>query len=120
MDSGMFLPVQLAAAKALTLEKDWHDSINKIYKARREKVFELLDLLECTYSKEQAGMFVWAAIPTGYKDGYELSDKVLYGSNVFITPGGIFGSAGDKYVRVSLCCKEENIEAAIKRIKGLP
>ncbi|NOT90619.1 pyridoxal phosphate-dependent aminotransferase [Ferruginibacter sp.] len=117
MDSGMFLPLQLAAAKALTLEKDWHDSINTIYKARREKVFELLDLLECRYSKDQAGMFVWAAIPSNYKDGYELSDKVLYGSNVFITPGGIFGSAGDKYVRVSLCCKEENIDEAIKRIK---
>jgi LL-diaminopimelate aminotransferase len=119
MDSGMFLPLQLAAAKALTLEKDWHDSINIIYKARREKVFELLDLLQCTYSKNQAGMFVWAAIPANYKDGYELSDKVLYGSNVFITPGGIFGSAGSKYVRVSLCCKEENIDAAIDRIKEL-
>ncbi|MGG9964426.1 pyridoxal phosphate-dependent aminotransferase [Ferruginibacter sp. SUN106] len=118
MDSGMFLPLQLAAAKALTLEKDWHDSINAIYKVRREKVFELLDLLECTYSKDQAGMFVWAAIPANYKDGYALSDKVLYESNVFITPGGIFGNAGDKYVRVSLCCKEENIEAAIKRIKN--
>jgi len=120
MDSGMFLPLQLAATKALTLEKDWHDSINEIYTARREKVFELLDLLECTYSKSQAGMFVWAAIPETYKDGYALSDKVLYDSNVFITPGGIFGSAGDKYVRVSLCCREENIDAAIKRIKGLP
>ncbi len=119
MDSGMFLPLQLAAAKALTLEKDWHDSINKIYKARREKVFELLDLLQCSYSKNQAGMFVWAAIPSNYKDGYELSDKVLYGSNVFITPGGIFGSAGNKYVRVSLCCKEENIDAAIGRIREL-
>ena len=119
MDSGMFLPLQLAAAKALTLEKEWHDSINKIYKARREKVFTLLDLLQCNNSKKQAGMFVWAAIPPNYKDGYELSDKVLYGSNVFITPGGIFGSAGNKYVRVSLCCKEENIDAAIERIKEL-
>ncbi len=118
MDSGMFLPLQLAAAKALTLEKEWHESINKVYRARREKVFELLDLLECKYSKNQAGMFVWAAIPANYKDGYELSDKVLYGSNVFITPGGIFGSAGNKYVRVSLCCKEENIDAAIARIKS--
>ena len=118
MDSGMFLPLQLAAAKALTLEKDWHDSINAIYKTRREKVFKLLDLLQCTYSKEQAGMFVWAAIPANYKDGYELSDRVLYGSNVFITPGGIFGNAGDKYVRVSLCCKEENIDQAIKRISA--
>ena len=64
-------------------------------------------------------MFVWAAIPSNYKDGYELSDKVLYGSNVFITPGGIFGSAGNKYVRVSLCCKEENIVAAVDRIREL-
>jgi LL-diaminopimelate aminotransferase len=118
MDSGMFLPLQLAAAKALTLEKDWHDSINKIYRARREKVFELLDLLGCTYAKNQAGMFVWAAIPPSYKDGYELSDKVLYDANVFITPGGIFGSAGNKYVRVSLCCKEESIDAAILRIRN--
>ncbi len=119
MDSGMFLPLQLAAAKALELQEDWHNEVNKAYRVRREKVFELLDLLECTYSKDQAGMFVWAAIPSGYKDGYALSDKVLYGANVFITPGGIFGNAGDKYVRVSLCCKEENIEAAIDRIKEL-
>ena len=119
MDSGMFLPLQLAAAKALTLEKEWHESLNKIYQERRKKVFELLDLLKCKYSKNQAGMFVWAAIPANYKDGYELSDKVLYGCNVFITPGGIFGSAGNKYVRVSLCCKEENIDVAIDRIKEL-
>ena len=118
MDSGMFLPVQLAAAKALTLGSEWHDAVNKIYKARREKVFELLDLLKCTYSKEQAGLFVWAAIPAKYADGYALSDEVLYNANVFITPGGIFGDAGDKYVRVSLCCTEENIQEAIKRISN--
>ena len=116
MDSGMFLPLQLAAAKALTINKDWHDSVNEIYNARREKVFELLDLLKCTYSTTQVGMFVWAAIPANYKDGYALSDEVLYGSNVFITPGGIFGNAGDKYVRVSLCCTKENIQQAINRI----
>src|SRR5690242_18489954 len=91
MDSGMFLPVQLAAAKALTLGKEWYDSVNKVYKARREKVYELLDILNCEYSKEQVGMFMWAKIPEGYKDGYALSDDVLYNSNVFITPGGIFG-----------------------------
>ena len=116
MDSGMFLPLQLAAAKALTINKDWHDNVNEIYNARREKVFELLDLLKCTYSTTQVGMFVWAAIPANYKDGYALSDEVLYGSNVFITPGGIFGNAGDKYVRVSLCCTKENIQQAINRI----
>jgi LL-diaminopimelate aminotransferase len=118
MDSGMFLPVQLSAAKALTLGNKWHDAVNKIYKARREKVFELLDLLKCTYLKDQSGMFVWAAVPSDCKDGYALSDEVLYGSNVFIIPGGIFGNAGDKYVRVSLCSTEENIAEAIKRISN--
>ena len=118
MDSGMFLPLQLAATKALTLDSEWYLSVNEIYKARREKVFELLDLLKCTYSKDQAGMFVWASIPADHKDGYALSDAVLYGSNVFITPGGIFGSAGDKYVRVSLCCTEKNIQEAINRINN--
>jgi len=117
MDSGMFLPVQLAAAKALSLGKDWYDSVNKVYKARREKVYELLDILNCKYSKEQVGMFMWAKIPEGYKDGYTLSDDVLYNSNVFITPGGIFGSAGEQYIRVSLCGSIERFEEAIKRIK---
>ena len=119
MDSGMFLPVQLAAAKALGLGKDWYDSINKIYRQRRERVFALLQLLECEFSRDQAGMFVWARIPAVYKDGYALSDEVLYNANVFITPGGIFGDAGNGYVRVSLCCKEENIDAAIARIRKL-
>lgn len=118
MDSGMFLPVQLAAAKALSLEKEWHDEVNSVYRARREKAFGLLDLLQCKYSKEQAGMFVWAATPQVYKDGYVLSDEVLYKSNVFITPGGIFGSAGEKYIRVSLCSTEEKFEEAIVRIKN--
>src|SRR5690606_422918 len=107
MDSGMFLPVQLAAAKALMLDGDWYNSINTTYKNRREKVFELLQLLNCSFSSDQAGMFVWAKIPETYKDGYALSDEVLYTSNVFITPGGIFGSAGKEYVRVSLCCTEQ-------------
>lgn len=119
MDSGMFLPVQLAAARALSLGIDWHDEVNLVYRQRREKVFELLDLLECIYSKKQAGMFVWAAIPGKYKNGFELTDEVLHKAGVFITPGGIFGSAGDKYVRVSLCSKEEKFEEAISRIRKL-
>ncbi len=118
MDSGMFLPVQLAAVTALGLDKNWYDELNLIYSRRREKVFKLLDLLNCRYDKAQAGMFVWAGIPEIEESGFALSDKVLYGANVFITPGGIFGSAGDKYVRVSLCCKEENIDAAMDRIKN--
>ena len=118
MDSGMFLPLQLAAAKALTLGKDWHEKVNAVYRERRDKVYELLNLLGCKFSKEQAGLFVWARIPAKYKDGYELSDDVLYNSNVFVTPGGIFGSAGDKYVRVSLCATVEKIGEAIKGIKN--
>ena len=118
MDSGMFLPAQLAAAKALGLGKEWHDEVNTIYRARREKVFELLELLHCKFSKEQVGMFVWASIPASYKDGYVLSDEVLYKSNVFITPGGIFGTAGNKYIRVSLCATVQKFEEAINRIKN--
>ena len=117
MDSGMFLPLQLAAAKALTLDKDWFDEVNKVYKSRRSKAYELLDLLGCKYSKEQAGMFLWVNIPAKYKDAYEVCDDVLYKARVFITPGGIFGSAGEKYLRVSLCSPEEKFEASIERIK---
>lgn len=117
MDSGMFLPVQMAAAKALELEKDWHDQLNDVYRERRQKAFELLDLLKCSYSTNQAGMFVWAAIPANYKDCYELSDEVLYTSDVFVTPGGIFGTAGEQYIRVSLCSSMERIGESISRIK---
>ncbi len=116
MDSGMFLPVQLAAAKALSLGQDWYDQVNSVYRKRREKVFQLLDSLNCEYSKEQAGLFVWAKIDNPFKNSYECSDHVLHTSYVFITPGGIFGNAGEKYIRVSLCATEEKIEEARHRI----
>jgi aspartate/methionine/tyrosine aminotransferase len=117
MDSGMFLPVQLAAAKALSLGKDWYDGVNAVYRERRTKVFGLLELLNCEFSREQVGLFVWAKIPGKYKDGYALSDAALYGTGVFITPGGIFGPAGDGYVRVSLCSTKEKLQESIDRIK---
>ncbi len=117
MDSGMFLPLQLAATKALSLNGEWHSKLNEHYKKRREKVFELLDLLGCSYSREQVGLFVWASVPAAAKDGYAVSDEVLYGARVFITPGGIFGTEGDRYIRVSLCSTEENLERAINKIK---
>jgi LL-diaminopimelate aminotransferase len=118
MDSGMFLPIQLAAAKALELDTTWHKSVNDIYKKRQQKVFELLTLLQCSFNENQAGMFVWAKVPSHFKDGYALSDEVLYNSNVFITPGGIFGSNGNNFVRISLCATEEKIEEAVVRIKN--
>jgi aspartate/methionine/tyrosine aminotransferase len=119
MDSGMFLPVQLAAARALTLDKSWYEQVNAVYRKRREKVFQLLDALKCPYSKKQAGLFVWAKINERFKDCYDCSDFILHNSYVFITPGGIFGSTGEKYIRVSLCATEEKIEEATRRIKSL-
>ena len=117
MDSGMFLPLQLAAARALSLGEDWHHSVNAIYRSRQQKVFELLTLLNCQFNYNQAGMFVWAACPVSFENGYELSDKVLHDAQVFITPGGIFGKNGNRYIRVSLCSPIEKMEEAIKRIK---
>jgi len=119
MDSGMFLPVQLAAAKALSLDKEWYERVNTVYRKRREKVYQLLDALKCEYSKKQAGLFVWAKVNERFKDCYDCADFVLHNSYVFITPGGIFGSAGEKYIRVSLCATEEKIDEAINRIKNL-
>jgi LL-diaminopimelate aminotransferase len=118
MDSGMFLPVQLAAVEALSADNEWFSGLNDIYRERQKTVFKLMDLLNCTYNPEQTGMFVWAKTPPQYKTGFELSDKILYEANVFITPGGIFGSNGDGYIRASLCAKVEVFEAAIERIKN--
>jgi len=119
MDSGMFLPVQLAATKALQLGKEWHDELNESYAKRRTLAMQLLESIHCKATPGQAGMFIWAAIPSSYKDCYELSDEILYGSNVFITPGGIFGTAGDKYIRVSLCSTEEKLKQAIGRVQKI-
>lgn len=117
MDSGMFKPMQLAAVKALQNPPSWYEELNAVYRERRETVFELLDLLNCTYDPDQVGMFVWAKIPSHYKSGFELSDEVLYKAHVFITPGGIFGSVGEGYIRVSLCSDGVLYEEAIRRIK---
>jgi LL-diaminopimelate aminotransferase len=116
MDSGMFMPLQLAAAKALSLGPEWYSHINSIYSERRAKVYEILDILGCNYELKQVGLFVWAKIPEHYEDGYALSDEVLYGSNVFLTPGGIFGSQGNRYIRISLCGDLSRFEQAITRI----
>ena len=117
MDSGMFLPLQMAAVMALQNDKSWFEELNKTYKTRQQKVFEMMQLLDCQYDVNQTGMFVWAKIPTKYKTGYELSDEILEKSAVFITPGGIFGTAGDGYIRTSLCAEVSVFEEAILRIR---
>jgi aspartate/methionine/tyrosine aminotransferase len=116
MDSGMFLPVQVAAAKALQLDRSWFSQVNEIYSQRKEQALRLLDLLGCSYADGQVGMFVWARIPKEFSSGFELSDSVLQKARVFITPGGIFGDAGNNYVRVSLCSKQHVLEEAIERV----
>ncbi|MGE5437900.1 MAG: pyridoxal phosphate-dependent aminotransferase, partial [Syntrophothermus sp.] len=116
LDSGMFLPIQMAAVKALSLTKEWFGSLNDIYKKRREKVFELVELLNCTYEENQGGMFVWAKLNNG-DDCYSFTDKILNKADVFITPGGIFGSAGNNYIRISLCASENIFQEAINKIK---
>jgi aspartate/methionine/tyrosine aminotransferase len=119
MDSGMFLPLQLAAAKALQAGKEWHDELNNIYAKRKALVIELMTAIGCQPAPDQAGLFVWAKVPGEYKDGYALSDELLYQSNVFITPGGIFGSAGEKFIRISLCTTEEKLKLAISRVQKI-
>jgi len=119
MDSGMFLPLQMASAMALTLDENWHNSLNAIYAKRRQKVFQLLEELDCVYSREQVGLFVWAKIPGAFADGFALSDAILQKARVFITPGGIFGNEGNNYVRVSLCSTEEKYSEALSRISKI-
>lgn len=122
MDSGMFLPVQMAAVKAFQLDESWYDQLNTIYEERKKGAFAIMDALGCTYQTDQQGMFIWAKIPPIYKDAYELSDMILHEAQVFVTPGGIFGKNGLGYLRLSLCTKIETIQQALNRIlklKGL-
>jgi LL-diaminopimelate aminotransferase len=118
MDSGMFKPLQLAAITALGLPPAWYQAQNDIYRQRRLKAVEILQDLGCQIDARQVGLFVWAAVPDTYADGYVLTDEILARSDVFLTPGGIFGSAGDRYVRIALCSPVEVLEEARKRIKA--
>lgn len=116
MDSGMFKPIQEAAVQALLNPPSWYEELNDVYRARRREVFKLLDLLECSYDPQQVGMFVWAKIPDYYTDGYAVSDVILDATNVFITPGGIFGTQGNGYIRISLCSETKVFQEAHVRI----
>jgi aspartate/methionine/tyrosine aminotransferase len=116
MDSGMFYGIQKGAIAALKLGKDWFESQNEIYTKRRNLIFELAEKMNCTFDKNAVGMFVWAKLPTGIQSE-EFIDNLLYEKHIFLTPGTIFGSNGEGYIRFSLCVKEENILEAIKRFK---
>jgi aspartate/methionine/tyrosine aminotransferase len=117
VDSGMFKPMQLAAAKALHANVEWYDNNNKAYAARRKWAFQIMDAIGCTYDREQVGLFVWAKIPDTVVSSEVFADKFLYEANVFLTPGFIFGSNGERYIRISLCAKEKILEEALRRIQ---
>ena len=115
MDSGMFYGIQKGAIEALQLSDAWFTAQNKIYEERRALIWKLADKLNCTYNKSSTGLFVWAKIPEG-KKSEEVTDAILYDKDIFITPGTIFGSQGEGYIRFSLCVTTAIIKEAIARI----
>lgn len=117
MDSGMFYPIQAASETALSLGKEWFDELNATYYAREKQAYKLLDALGCRYRLHQAGLFIWAELPEGYKgDSFSFSDEVMEATDVFLTPGGIFGSEGNGYIRITLCCPEALLKKATEKI----
>ncbi len=119
IDSGMYRAMQLAAATALQAEQDWYDGNNRNYRNRRKIAGEIMDVLGCTYDEKQVGMFLWGKIPNKYSDVEELTERILHQARVFITPGFIFGSNGKRYIRISLCCKDDKLAEALRRIKEI-
>lgn len=116
MDSGMFYGIQKGAIEALKLDKSWFDSQNLIYEKRRNLIFQLAKKLGCTYDENSVGLFVWAKLSSEIKSAENFVDKILYEKDIFITPGTIFGSNGEGYIRFSLCVNEEKIQEAILRL----
>ncbi len=113
MDSGMFRPMQLAAVEALKAGQEWYDNMNAVYSKRRALAHEIMKAVGADARREQVGLFLWGKVPGSAK---EICDDVLYKAKVFLTPGFIFGSQGENYVRISLCCKEEQLQEALNRI----
>lgn len=119
IDSGTFRGIQLAAAEAYnTNTPEWHREANiTTYRRRRDIAEQIMTELDCTFDPNQVGMFLWGKIPDKYKDSEELTERVLHEARVFITPGFIFGSNGQRYIRISLCAKDEKIQEALERVK---
>ncbi|MBQ6760021.1 MAG: aminotransferase class I/II-fold pyridoxal phosphate-dependent enzyme [Prevotella sp.] len=120
IDSGTFRGIQLAAAVAYDNDDEWHHENNYVnYRRRREIAEQIMDVLECKYDKHSVGMFLWGRIPDRYKTCEELTERVLHEARVFITPGFIFGSNGERYIRISLCAKDDKIQLALERIRKM-
>ena len=119
IDSGQFKPLMLAAVKGLEADKDWYDEVNATYASRRKVAEEIMSALNCTFDPRQKGLFLWGRIPDNEASSESLADRVLYEGRVFITPGFIFGSNGDRYIRISLCATEDNMRKALDRINKM-
>ena len=121
IESGVFRGLQLAAAEAMnTNTEEWHLEHNShVYARRRRLAEQVMDTLGCHYDTAQVGMFLWGRIPSKYDNAEELTERVLHEARVFITPGFIFGTGGERYIRISLCAKEEKIGEALRRIKDV-
>ena len=119
IESGTFRGIQLAAAEAYQNSDEWHREANiERYQRRRKYAEQIMDVLGCTYDPQQVGMFLWGRIPDSYANVEDLTERILHEARVFITPGFIFGSNGERYIRISLCAKEEKIQQALERIKA--
>ena len=119
IDSGTFRGIQLAAAEAYNNSDEWHRQANiNTYRQRRKLAEQIMQQLGCTFDENQVGMFLWGRIPDKYANAEELTEKVLHEARVFITPGFIFGSNGERYIRISLCAKDMKIKEALERIKN--
>lgn len=116
MDSGMFYGIQKGAVAALNSDSGWFSMLNETYGKRRELIYQLVEKLGCTYKTDSAGLFVWAKLPEEVASAEAYIDEVLYGKDIFITPGTVFGSAGEGYIRFSLCVCESQISEAIQRL----
>ena len=120
IESGTFRAIQLAAAEAYDNDEAWHREFNiNTYARRRQWAEKIMDVLGCTYDKNQVGMFLWGKIPASVQNVEDLTERVLHEARVFITPGFIFGSNGERYIRISLCAKEEKIKEALRRIEEI-
>lgn len=120
VENGSFKALQLGAAEALHNTAEWHEEMNyNVYRRRRDIAEKIMDVMHCTYNKNQMGMFLWGKIPAAYANVEDLTEKVLHEARVFLTPGFIFGSNGQRYVRISLCAKDEKLQEALERIQKL-
>lgn len=119
MDSGMFLPLQLAAVEALNNPESWYETVNEAYAERRKTAESIMEILGCTYDKNQSGMFLWGRIPDSIGSCETFVEEILNKALVFITPGFIFGSRGERYIRISLCAENSRLKEARERILSL-